>query len=227
MPRPAAKPTAPADDIERALDARLAQWRYINLVAVAELQAEEAAACAGLDEAADALEAAADDVARLTARLDAARGASSGGTFAARARRPLGRLVAALEEMESAEVAACGGVVRRLHALPMGGIVADGGAAAPLAREVARFRVAAAGFAAAVGETGGGDEGAASALEDLARVVAEEGPGVRGIMVRRVVECVEEEEAVVRAVATEVGKARKKKKRAGPFSGAFVPGVRA
>jgi hypothetical protein len=200
---PPAPRTASDPDWERAMDARLAQWRYMNLVAVAELQAEEKAHCAHLSALAAQLEAAMDDVAALTAALDASRAHAAGAAFADRAAAGLSRLEAAVDKLDGADGSGCSsrsasasdasdhslahsharGVVDRvldsLRVLPVRNIVADSGAAAGLAREIARFRVAGVAFADAVAKKGAVRNEVVEALEDLARVVAEEAPGVR------------------------------------------------
>lgn len=153
----------------------------MNLVAVAELQAEEREACAEIDRLANQLEEAMDEVAKLTAKLDAVRAVDIGATFSERARPCLELLAKSLAAMRPEHARVCAALVESLEALPTRNIIADPGAASALAREIARFRVAAVDFAAAADGKGAG-ENCAVALEDLARCVAEEAPGVRKVL---------------------------------------------
>lgn len=193
------------------MDARLAQWRYMNLVAVAELQAEEREACTEIDRLATQLEETMDEVARLTARLDAARATAAGATFADRARPCLELLAQSLAAMRPEHARICAALVESLESLPTRNIIADPGAASALAREIARFRVAAVDFATAAAEKGA-NENCAIALEDLARCVAEEAPGVRKVLCTTVRDAALVMEQDVSVRAADVSRRRKTKR---------------
>jgi hypothetical protein len=107
------------------MDAKLAQWRFMNLVAVAELLAEERAACGGLVALTDERKAAVDDIAALTARLGVVRGAAAGRTFAERAAQPLSALAASIEQLASDHHRICQGLLRSVEELPLRNVVVE------------------------------------------------------------------------------------------------------
>jgi hypothetical protein len=123
-PQPAA-PGTPAAEWERAMDAELVQWRFMDLVAVAELQAEERAAHSILVALTDELEAAMDDITALTAHLDVVRGAAAGRTFAERAAQPPSALVASIEQLAPDQNRICQGLLRSLEELPLRNVAVE------------------------------------------------------------------------------------------------------
>lgn len=245
-PLGSSKPAPPANvvDWERAMDAKLAQWRYMNLVAVSELQREEQEQCGRISALATELESVMDEVASLTRALDTVRAVGAGETFASRASQPLRRLVESIGSMQGAHRVICERVCESLHQIQLRGVVVgspepetrnppsspssvlEPGSPAALVREMKRFRVAAAEFAR-VAEKHGASEDCAVALEDLARCVAEEAPGVRQAMCQTVAEAITalEENAAARAASISKRRRSKRASSASPSSTVLAPGI--
>ena len=157
-------------DWERVMHTKLAQWRYMHLVALDEFSLAEQAACKELEILSTKQEECVLQLHALEAAVKEARVIRAKESFTKRAAPAISRLENALKGAKHDHQVVCRALVASLRRMQVDGLRVESSAA--LARELARFRETAASFTDAADAVGVYDAmKVADALDELSKVV--------------------------------------------------------